>query len=86
MPTIRLEITFEAARDDLVNEAKKKTKNNLNEATAEDLVNTTQIGVTLAKRLVEHAPYKDWAEVKAVEKIGPRRVRELQACFYIKHA
>ena len=58
-------------------------KSDLNAASMSDLLRVDQIGDALAARLLAAQPFKDWAEVAAVSRIGPERLAYLQKVFFI---
>lgn len=61
----------------------------LNRASADDLALVPGLGAEVAERLVSQRPdggYRDWAQVDAVEGIGPARLETLQRVAEVRGA
>ena len=59
-------------------------KPSLNDATMAQLKRVPQIGQTLAKRIVQHSPFHEWAEVERLFSIGPVRMNNLKLVFVLE--
>ena len=57
----------------------KSPKSNLNNASHNQLMKVAGIGKILAKRLKEHMPFDNWADVEHIPDVGPVRVARLKS-------
>ena len=63
----------------------KSPKSNLNNASHNQLMKVAGIGKILAKRLKEHMPFDNWADVEHIPDVGLVRVARLKKFFEIEH-
>ena len=60
------------------------SKQNLNSASKQDLMQTCSIGKVVAERIIKNGPFSSWRQVSALSFIGPERLANLQAKFKIE--